>query len=87
MKIANVTENIEVKNPTTMEGKTPLHLASLNGHFDICELMIHYRVDKYPHFPDSNPLQLATRKSHFRVFKLFIDSPAQLSIDLLIDES
>ena len=31
-----ITENIEVKNPTTMKGWTPLHLATLNGHFDIC---------------------------------------------------
>ena len=72
------TENIEVKNPTTTEGWTPLHQAALNGHFDICELIIDYVVDKHPNFTDSNftdstPLQQATRKSHFRVCKLFID--------------
>ena len=31
-----ITEKIEVKNPTIMKGWTPLHLATLNGYFDIC---------------------------------------------------
>ena len=31
-----ITENIEVKNPTTMKGWTPLHLATLNEHIDVC---------------------------------------------------
>ena len=29
------TENIEVKNTTTMKGWTPFHLATFNGHFDV----------------------------------------------------
>ena len=30
-----ITENIEVKNTTTIKGWTPFHLATLNGHFDV----------------------------------------------------
>ena len=49
-----------MKNPTTMEGWTPLHQAALNGSLEICELIIDYGVDKHPNFTDSTPLQLAT---------------------------
>jgi ankyrin repeat protein len=61
-----ITENIEVKNPTTIEDLTPLHLAALNGSFDVCKLIIDYGVDKHPNFADSTPLQLAARKRHLR---------------------
>ena len=52
--------------------RTPLHLATINGHLQICQLIIEYVADKNPKdFSRNTPLHLASEKGCLEICKLF----------------
>ena len=43
-----IVERVEDKNPSEIDGQTPLHFAAGNGHLNICNLIIEIVQDKNP---------------------------------------
>ena len=67
------SSQIADKNPHNFEGNTPLHLAALGGHLEVCKLIFDYVDEKNPDGGYGNtPLHLAVTRGHVDVCKLFI---------------
>ena len=60
------------KNPANKFGETPLHFAAMDGHLDVCRLIIDNVNDKHPvtNFGDT-PKDLAVENNHVVVSQLF----------------
>ena len=61
----------DMVNAQTNEGLTPLHIAAIKGHLDICQLLFAYGAD--PHIRDRRgftALQFAEFQGHERVAHL-----------------
>ena len=66
-------ENVEDKNPQNGSGQTLLHLAAMEGHFEICQLLLKNKVDRNPkNFDDTTPLDLAMENNHQKICDLII---------------
>ena len=61
---------VKRKNPQNKLGTTPLHYACLNGHIEVCRLMVGMLEDKNPQnmFGDT-PLHQAAKAGHFEICK------------------
>ena len=70
-----IFDNVEVKNPATNTGRTPLSMAAENGHYKIFKLFFHNVEDKNPvEMNGSTPLHFAAHNGHFRISKLIIEN-------------
>ena len=61
-------------NPMSKDGKTPMHLAALNGHADICSLIADHTSN--PNQGDmfgNTPLHEAARRGHTEVYQEIMD--------------
>lgn len=61
----------DMVNAQTSEGLTPLHMAAIKGHLEICQLLISYGADS--HIPDRcgfTALDFAEFQGHERVATL-----------------
>ena len=57
-----------------MYGTTPLHMAAMNGHLEVCKL-VRYVKDKNPRdYAGNTPLHLAAIDGHSAVYKLLVDN-------------
>ena len=66
-------ENISDKNPSDINGKTPLHDAAKNEYLDICKLIIGNVEDKNPSCRKGfTPLHWAARKGNVDLCKFII---------------
>ena len=64
-------ENVEDKNPQIGSGQTLLHLAAMEGHFEICQLLLKNTIDRNPkNFDDKTPLDLAMENNHQKICDL-----------------
>ena len=69
-------KQVSDKNPGNAIGKTPLHYAARNGHFEICQLITQSVKYIHPRDSDGNtPLLLAVDRNHLDIVKLFLDNP------------
>ena len=60
------------KNPGDIDGDTPLHCAALQGHLNVCKLILENVIVKNPsNDKGETPLSIATRRGHKDIFKLF----------------
>lgn len=70
------------KPPTENFGKTPLCLASENGHVDMVRLLLDSRGDPEVHFRDGmGPLHFAAQWGFADVLRLLIDSKANIEAE------
>ena len=67
-------ESCKHKNPGNLDGNTPLHMAALNGHLDICEAILENIDEKNPrnHF-GGTPFHSAAARGHTVICQLFIE--------------
>ena len=67
-----IMENVEDKNPQNGSGQTPLHLAAMEGHFEICQLLLFGNtININPkNFDDKTPLDLAMENNHQKICDL-----------------
>ena len=71
-----ILKQVSDKNPGNARGKTPLHYAARNGHFETCQLITKSVKDIHPRDSDGNtPLLLAVDRNHLDIVKLFLDNP------------
>ena len=67
-------ENAEDKNPQNGSGQTLLHLAAMEGHFEICQLLLKNTIDRNPkNFDDKTPLDLAMENNHQKICDLILN--------------
>ena len=67
-----ITENLEDKNPKDSNGFTPLHHAALNGHLDICKLIMEQVENQNPgNVYGDTPFHWAAGNNQLDVCKLF----------------
>ena len=71
-------ENVEDKNPQIGSGQTLLHLAAMEGHFEICKLLLfgtrYLTFDINPkNFEDKTPLDLAMENNHQKICDLILN--------------
>ena len=67
-------ENVEDKNPQNGSGQTLLHLAAMEGHFEVCQLLLKNKVDRNPkNFDDKTPLDLAMENNHQKICDLILN--------------
>ena len=58
-----------------MVGMTPLHGAAMNGHLDVCKLLIEYAINKNPpmtYQTNWTPLHYAAYHGHLEICKLIL---------------
>ena len=71
-----IMENVEDKNPQIgSSGQTLFHLAAMEGHFEICKLLLfgirYLTFDINPkNFEDKTPLDLAMENNHQKICDL-----------------
>ena len=67
-------ENLTDKNPKDNDGDTPLHLASKQGHFEVCKLILKHVSDTNPKDEGGEtPLHYAADFGHLRLFKFIME--------------
>ena len=60
------------KNLEDYDGNTPLHIAALNGHSNVCKTLIEGGVQKnLRNNNGKSPLNFAALKSHYKVTHFF----------------
>ena len=74
-----ITE-LDDKNSKNGDGTTPLHLAAINGHFNVCELIIKNSEEKNPadSFGDT-PLHDTCENGDLEICKLIMTHIGTLS--------
>ena len=58
---------------------TPFHIAALNGHLSVYELLINNITDKNPHVSgifQGTPLHFAAQKGHYWICKFILEHAA-----------
>ena len=64
-------EFVQDKNPEGQLGKTPLHYAAENGHYEVCQLILYNVEDLAPQDWNSlTPLDYADENCHSEVIEL-----------------
>ena len=75
VKKAKKNENDENKNPKAGNGQTPLHVASENGHLEVCKLIIEKVNDKNPKCEIlKTPLHCAAIGGHLEICRLILNN-------------
>ena len=69
-----IISKVENMNPKDKNGRTPLHLAAMFGHLNICSLIIKNTSDKNPGDPDEGktPLHLAADFERLDICRLLL---------------
>ena len=74
-KFKNILDEAEDKNPANQkDGQTPLHIAALKGHLQICSLMIGHNDGKIFDFDTFTPLHMAAIAGCLKAFKVIMES-------------
>ena len=66
------------KNPKDEKGNTPIHLAAMEGHQKIVEILLNdNQTDKNSkeYFDDLAPMHMAAKEGHSEVVKLLLNHP------------
>ena len=59
------------KNPGNNDGDTPLHMAAIDGHLEVCRLILENVQDKNPcNISGATPLTHAVNNGHLEIIKL-----------------
>ena len=75
VKKAKKNENDENKNPKAGNGQTPLHVASENGHLELCKLIIEKVYEKNPKCEIlKTPLHCAAIGGHLEICRLILNN-------------
>ena len=81
---ADVCERIIARQPNMLEvcdrrGRTPLILASLHGHMEVCKVLIAADADvEAVDKADKTPLAYAASRGHREIAKLLLDHGAEI---------
>ena len=68
-----IVRNTLEKNPSDTNGETPLHMAAVEGHFDVYKAIMDHVEDKNPkEMNDWTPLHLAATNGFGRICELII---------------
>ena len=66
-----IIKRVDVKNPKNRKKMTPLHYAAVNGHLDICQLIMKYVKNKNPkNQKGETPYDLAAKKGHLKISEI-----------------
>ena len=66
---------IKLRTKDKLEGGTPLHWAALEGHAEICKILLDNHVEKNPRTNDGRtPLNIAASKGHFKVCQVLLQN-------------
>ena len=65
------------KNPGNADGLTPLHLAALRGHFEICKFIMNLLTNKNPRDKYGwTPLHCVAKGGNIKIYKLLMENLA-----------
>lgn len=81
--LARVIGNV---NQMNLEGATPLHLAALGGHVEVCETLISFGADQTVSLVTGElPMHLAIHSLHEQTVKLLLDHYTKRAVDKNVD--
>ena len=69
-----IIDNVQEKNPASMEGGMPFHFAAGRGDLKICHLIINTVLEKNPACKEGGtPLHCAAGKGHLEISRLIME--------------
>ena len=65
---------MDYKNPKNDTGTNPYHFAAINGHLEMCKLILGFTVNKNPrNSVGFTPYHLAAKIGNLNICELFVD--------------